>query len=35
MTRTTIELSIKIFIVMLVVIFVWTVTRVFGMLGWS
>ena len=34
MTRPAIELSIKIFMVMLVVTFVWTVMRVLGLLGW-
>jgi hypothetical protein len=34
MTRTSIEIAIKIFIVLLVATFVWTLGRVFGMLGW-
>ena len=33
MTRPQIESCIKIFIVALIATFVWTVTRVFGMLG--
>jgi hypothetical protein len=34
MTRPAIERCIKIFIVLLIATFVWTVTRVFGLLGW-
>lgn len=34
MTRPAIERCIKIFIVALIVTFVWTVSRVFTMLGW-
>ncbi len=34
MTRTSIELAIKVFIVALVAAFLWTLTRVLGMLGW-
>jgi len=33
MTRPAIEFSIKIFIVLLIATFGWTVTRVMGMLG--
>ena len=34
MTRTSIERCIWIFIVALVITFIWTVAKVFGMLGW-
>ena len=34
MTRPTIERCIKVFIVALVATFVWTVTKVFAMVGW-
>ena len=34
MTRPAIESCIRIFIVLLVATFVWTATRVLGMLGW-
>ena len=33
MTRPAIEFSIKIFIVALIATFVWTVTKVLGMIG--
>jgi hypothetical protein len=34
MTRKSIEASVKIFLVALVITFVWTVTKVLAMLGW-
>ncbi len=34
MTRQSIETSVKIFLVALILAFVWTVFQVFGMLGW-
>jgi hypothetical protein len=34
MTRQSIEFSVKIFLVALILTFVWTVFQVFGMLGW-
>jgi hypothetical protein len=34
MTRTSIERCIWIFIVALVVTFIWTVSKVFAMVGW-
>lgn len=34
MTRPSIEVSVKIFLVALILTFVWTVFQVFGMLGW-
>lgn len=34
MTRKSIELSVKIFLVALILTFVWTLTQVAGMLGW-
>jgi hypothetical protein len=34
MTRPSIELSLRIFIVVLVVTFVWTMVRVLGLVGW-
>ncbi len=33
MTRSSIELTIKIFVVLLVATFVWTLVRVYGMLA--
>jgi hypothetical protein len=34
MTRPAIERCIHVFIIALIVTFIWTVTKVLGMLGW-